>query len=248
MPVFTDSQVSVLNRSIARSLDAHIDHESCEMTLDDLLRTFVKPEHHAAARVAPELYVRQMYNANTFTFPHALKSNVADKESNVRFLVRLDWVSLPKSRGSTLPWLPPSYCGEFISDVDSAPFTAYMTKVSALTRTYNSMAMLLRALNTKCSSAGQLAFIWPAIKQLVDRASETGEQVDTLKKMVSRRPSGSMPIVTPLMRQWCQETGAALTYLQLMGKAPERLGVYGFSIALSSDVETIFDKDLLEAL
>jgi len=230
-----------LNRTIASALDAHLDHEPCELTVEDLLLTFVKPEHQAAARIAGEIYPNKMYGANLFNFSYD-PFNTYERFVPT-FSVRLDWISTTPTRNApALPWLPPNYCGQHVNVDNAVAFKTYIHKVLDLALTYNRMALLLKTLNTKCTSAGQLAFIWPAIKQIVDRASEAGEQVDTLKKMVNRRPSGSMPIVTPLMRQWCQETGAALTYLQLMGKAPERHEAHKFAIGFISDIDAIFDK------
>lgn len=166
------------------------------------------------------------------------------------FTVSLQYTYDQTKNKTTLPWVPPSYAGDAMIEGSPAyeKLVWYMARVHKLFSEYNNMAMLLATLNNRCATAGQMAFVWPGITQLVDRADKRGEKVDTLKKMVSRRNTAGCPIVTPAMREICKESGATLSYLQLVGTAKPRRDRLGFEIGFGTDVSQIMNRDAYAAL
>lgn len=248
MPVFTDSQMNILNESIRRTLNEHLDHEECDVTVDDILNVFVKPEHHEACRLATDLFTYRMYGSNAFSFKHANTTS----EGQLVFNLTLSYVYDKATNRNRIPWVPPAYAGSADNWRTDTPshekLVWYLTRLHQLFRSYNNMALVLAVLNTRCTSAGQMAFVWPAITQLIDRAEKRGEKVETLKKMVSRRNNAGCPIVTPAMREICKDSGAMLSYLQLVGQAKPRRDHLGFEIALGTDVTQIKDREFYAAL
>jgi hypothetical protein len=78
---------------------------------------------------------------------------------------------------------------------------------------------VLLQLDSLCASAAHVAFFWPSIRILAERAAKiqeaSGEKIVNLVNATTKK---SVPALAPDLRQACKETAEIITAAHILGK------------------------------
>jgi hypothetical protein len=214
MPVFKDSQASIICNNIHTMFRRHAEHHIEELEVSDALDVFLRPEHREVAVVAGDIYRNKYWGNSSFIFPW----NVQQSDRSAQLTLML--VIANGSNG--MAFLPPGYAGETFYRDNEAAFNRVARKFDALCNLYNQynlMSVTFDALNGLCASPAQMKFLWPAISVIIEQASKF-EKVEGLKKALDRKPNTNLPLLPPKLRTAMQDTSTTATVLQMIGDAP----------------------------
>lgn len=212
MAALKDSYRQALEQTIKELYEDRIKFDTLEVTQEDLISLFVKPEHRDAVRVAKDLY----------PWSHGHYSTVR--------------VQVPAGRklcvgqgGATTPVLFPVYNRQNYHQPDITiqedvrpdlweRFNNFVQRQIVIFGQYELTYQVMRKLNEICASPSQMRFFWPAIEVLAAHAGARDNK-ETLVKAVMANSKAPVPRISPALRQACQDTSAVITAQQMMGKS-----------------------------
>jgi len=214
MAALKESYRNALDQTIKELYDDRIKFDNFDVTRDDLISLFVKPEHREAVSISRELY----------PWSHGHYSTVR--------------VQVPGGHKLTIgqtgtfnspPVLFPVYDRKnylhtlMCVQEDVAPalwekFNDFVQSQLIIFNQYQLTFQVMNKLNEICASPSQMRFFWPAIEVLASHAAARDNK-DTLVKAIMANSKAPVPRISPALRQACQDTGAVITAQQMMGKS-----------------------------
>lgn len=212
MAALKESYRVALEQTIKELYEDRIKFDTLEVTQEDLISLFVKPEHRDAVRIARDLY--------PWSGGHY---------STVRVQVPGNQFMSIGQGTSTPPVLFPVYdrknyhqphitVQEDVSPTLWEKFSNFVQSQIIIFNNYQLTFQVMRKLDDICASPSQMRFFWPAIEMLAAHAGARDKK-ETLLKAVMANSKAPVPRISPALRQACQDTAAVITAQQMMGKA-----------------------------
>lgn len=237
MPALTQAQFDTLTTIIEAAFHRHRQFSPCELTRKDIVEGFVNPEDWEIQKRASEIFESRFKYTNErinlhFSTPHYQKPLL---------------LTIALSSPASLP----DYAMNSPKLGDSAEHrkvTRALSDLADLYYEYNRMTVVLTKLNEICANVSQVAFIWPAIRDLAALAKEENHKVETLLKGMDKKTAAPMPRVSQALKEACRSTGTTLTVLKMLGEAPPFVTRDVDVWPGNTSVRFITDRSLLEAL
>lgn len=212
MAALKDSYRQALEQTIKELYDDRIKFENFDVTQEELISLFVKPEHREAVRIAKDFY--------PWSGGHY---------STVRVQVQGGRKLSIGQGGPMPPVLFPVYNRQnyhqpdITVQEDVSPdlwekFNNFVQSQIIIFNQYELTFQVMRKLNEICASPSQMRFFWPAVEVLAAHAAARDNK-DTLVKAVMANSKAPVPRISPALRQACQDTSAVITAQQMMGKS-----------------------------
>lgn len=232
MAALKGSYRDALEQSIKELYEDRIKFDNFDVTQDDLINLFVKPEHRETVRINRDLYPWGMHNYQT------VKVQVPGNH----------WLVIGQGGGIGIPF--PVYDRKHYDkpivtvqeDTHASLWEKYENFVQSQRIIFNQYTLtfqVMRKLDEICVSPSQMRFFWPAIEVLAAHAGARDNK-ETLLKAVMANSKAPVPRISPALRQACQDTGAVITAQQMMGKStlPD-LNMRSIWAKLSDDVTSL---------
>lgn len=208
MAALTQAQFDILTTMIEKAFHKHREFHPVELTKRDIVEGFVNSEDLETLKRVSELYAdRLKYN------PERLGIEVLTMQYERPF-------------GIIFGLQETAYLPDYAIEGGIAAGPGYEKVLREANRyielffDYNLMTAVLTKLDEVCTTAGQIAFIWPTIRDLAGMAHEAGEKVDTLLKALDKKTTAPIPRISPALREACRATGQTITVLKMMGDPP----------------------------
>jgi hypothetical protein len=114
----------------------------------------------------------------------------------------------------------------------SPALDAHITSIIDINIDFNYVRKTLEHLDSVCATAAHVAFFWPSIRVLADRAMKLNEQYGSrLVDAIAVNTKKSLPPLNPAIRAACKETAEIITAAQILGRSDEKWNTgYGMSI------------------
>lgn len=212
MAALKESYRVALEQTIKELYEDRIKFDTFEVTQEDLIDLFVKPEHRDAVRIARDLYPWSggHYSTVRVQVPNKLYMSIGQGNLTPPVLF-----PVYDKRNYHEPHITVQ---EDVSPALWEKFETFVKSQMAIFDQYQMVYMVMHKLNIICASPSQMRFFWPAIEVLAAHAAERDKK-DTLTKAIMANSKAPVPRISPALRQACQDTAAVITAQQMMGKS-----------------------------
>jgi hypothetical protein len=208
---FTSKQMSFLMTIIDMMRNERMEFEVPPLSLDDIKTMFIAEEDRSVMQRAADL-LQMRYSDR-----HIATTINTAKYTDVRMQMRLSGI---KSDGSAM-FLVPKYASEnatLLVPVSDA-LDAHITSMIDLRIDFEYIKRVLLSLDCLCASAAHVAFFWPSIRIIAERAAKSQPGFgDKLVDLVNSTTKKSVPALAPDLRQACKETAEIITAAHILGK------------------------------
>lgn len=210
MAALKESYRQALEQTIKELYEDRIKFDNFDVTPDELVRLFVKPEHRSTVYEARNLYPWSggHYSHMRTQAPDGLFLSIGQNGPTPVLFPVYD-------RGS--------YGRNVMTIQDDVPsniwekFNNFVQSQLVIFRQFQLTYQVMSKLNEICASPSQMRFFWPALEVLATHACARDNK-ETLIKAVMANSKAPVPRITPTLRVACQDTGAVITAQQMMGK------------------------------
>lgn len=229
---FTEKQVNLLTTAIDGMRDERATFEVSPLTIDNILHCFIKEEDHAVMQRAAEL-LQMKYHDRTINADFD-----TSKYAGVRINIRLTGT---KPDGSPMFFVPryATENGQVLSPIAGEVMGLlddHLTAVIDNRLDFAYVRRTLQSLDALCTTPAHVAFFWPSIRIIAERATKVNEALASkLIDALNSPTKKSLPAIAPALRFACKETAEIITSAHILGRpssAPDlryQLSVYNAS-------------------
>jgi hypothetical protein len=202
MPCFSAKRIELLQGTIRDLHRRVLHHHRSDLTSDDAIQLFVRPEHRELVREVAKI-ARSMDVGGEFTVSLAAPGDEPLKVS----------IAVTRSRDG---FLVPDYAGDEIFNLESdvgQRLLKWVKRRLQHTKEWTLTLAVFNELAQVCTTPKQMRFLWPSIVALLGMTEGLESVADSVREF--KAPS-DLPSLHPALRDACRETSTVISRALLL--------------------------------